>query len=73
MCKMQSRSFLVSADAAIWTGKLDGALRMRGLASGLADLLISATALEMSFGVVTLNWRHFHPVPGLHVMRAVEL
>lgn len=32
------------------------------------DLLIAATALQLGFGIVTGNVRHFEQVPGLTVV-----
>jgi predicted nucleic acid-binding protein len=34
------------------------------------DLLIAATALQLGFGIVTRNVRHFQNVPGLNVVGA---
>jgi predicted nucleic acid-binding protein len=31
------------------------------------DLLIGATALQLSFGVITGNTRHFEQIPGLKI------
>lgn len=59
----------VTAEAAIRAGEMDGALRSRGPIIGFSDLLIGATALELNYGVVTANLRHFHRITGLTVVQ----
>jgi predicted nucleic acid-binding protein len=34
------------------------------------DLLIASTALQLAFGVVTGNIRHFEHIPGLKLVRS---
>lgn len=53
---------------AVRTGLFDGELKARGLAVGLADLIIAIAALHHGDGVMTGNPRHFPMVPGLEVV-----
>ena len=49
-------------------GSIGGSLAARGVTVAFEDLLIAATALQLRFGVVTSNVRHFQVVPGLVVV-----
>ena len=49
-------------------GKIDGEAKNRGITIPFADLLIGSTALELGYGVVTQNARHFRMIPGLIVI-----
>jgi predicted nucleic acid-binding protein len=55
-------------ETALLAGKLDAEQRGRGVVIPYADLLIGATALSLSFSVLTTNVRHFRQVPGLAVV-----
>jgi predicted nucleic acid-binding protein len=46
---------------------MDGLNRSKGVTIGFADLLIAAAALEVGYGVVTANMRHFEMIPSLAV------
>ena len=56
-------------ETALLAGKLDGEQQSRGVIIPFADLLIGATALTLSFSVLTVNPRHFERIPGLSVVR----
>lgn len=55
----------VTVPIAFRAGKLDGSMQAKGIRIALADLLIGATALEIGYGVVTHNARHFQVIPEL--------
>lgn len=55
-------------EAAILAGKLDGEQQNKGVVIPFADLLIGATALTLSYSVLTVNVRHFERIPGLSVV-----
>jgi predicted nucleic acid-binding protein len=55
-------------ETALLAGKLDGEQQSRGVAIPFADLLIGATALALSYSVLTVNVRHFQRIPGLSVV-----
>ncbi len=55
---------------AILAGLLSGQMREKNTNVGLADLLIAATALDLGFGVLTHNVKHFAPIPELRVVAA---
>ncbi|SRR6266404_1273022 len=57
----------VTATMALRAGQLDGQNQARGIKVPLADLLIGVTALELGYGIVTANFRHFQQIPGLSV------
>lgn len=63
----------VTAEVAVRAGALNAHLRRNGTPIGLADVLIAATALELSFGVLTHNTRHFSYVPELRVLDAANV
>lgn len=56
-------------ETAMLAGKLDGEQQSKGVVVPFADLLIGATALALSFSVLTVNVRHFERIPGLSVVR----
>jgi predicted nucleic acid-binding protein len=56
-------------DTALLAGKLDGEQQSRGVTIPFVDLLIGATALEVSYSLLTVNARHFPMIPGLSVMQ----
>ncbi len=58
----------VSIPVALRVGRLDGENAARGARLALADLLIGVTALELGYGVLTANVRHFERIPGLNVI-----
>ncbi len=49
-------------------GSIGGSLAARGVTVAFEDLLIAGTALQLRFGVVTSNVRHFKVIPGLVVV-----
>jgi predicted nucleic acid-binding protein len=55
----------VTVPVAFRAGRLDGRLQAQGMRIALGDLLIGATALELGYGVVTHNVRHFRMIPNL--------
>jgi predicted nucleic acid-binding protein len=55
--------------SAMLAGKLDGEQQSHGVVIPFADLLIGATALSLSFSVLTANVRHFRLIPGLSVVQ----
>lgn len=55
----------VTLPIAFRAGKIDGILQSQGIRIPLGDLLISATALELGYSVVTHNLRHFEKIPEL--------
>ncbi len=56
-------------ETAMLAGKLDGEQQNKGVVIPFADLLIGATALALSYSVLTVNVRHFERIPGLSVVR----
>jgi predicted nucleic acid-binding protein len=58
-----------SKETAMLAGRLDAEQRVRGISIPFADLLIGATALRLSYSVLTANARHFERIPGLSMMR----
>ena len=50
-------------------GKLDGEQQSKGVVIPFTDLLIGATALALSYSVLTVNVRHFERIPGLLLAR----
>lgn len=57
-----------TTETALLAGKLDGELQGRGVVIPFADLLIGATALALSYSVLTVNLRDFGRIPGLAVV-----
>jgi tRNA(fMet)-specific endonuclease VapC len=60
----------ITLDTARLAGRIEADQAARGLTISFEDLLIGATALQLGFGVVTGNVRHFELVPGLKVFQA---
>lgn len=58
----------VTVPIALRTGQIDGENTVKGVRLALADLLIGVTALELGYGVLTGNMRHFERIPGLTVV-----
>jgi len=56
-------------ETALLAGRLDAEQQSRGVVIPFADLLIGATALVLSYSVLTVNDRHFGRIPGLTVMK----
>jgi predicted nucleic acid-binding protein len=56
-------------ETALLAGKLDAEQQNRGVVIPFADLLIGATALALSYSVLTVNVRHFERIPGLLVVK----
>ena len=56
-------------ETALLAGKLDGEQQSRGVVIPFTDLLIGATALSLSYNVLTGNLRHFQQIPGLSVIQ----
>jgi tRNA(fMet)-specific endonuclease VapC len=59
----------VTVETAKLAGRIEGDQAAQGVIIAFEDLLIAATALQLGFGVVTGNVRHFERVPGLQVVR----
>ncbi len=57
---------------AVSAGELNAQIRRGGHTIGILDVLIAATALELGFGVLTHNTRHFNYVPNLRVIDAAS-
>jgi predicted nucleic acid-binding protein len=57
----------VTAAIAFRAGRLDGGPQAAGIRIALGDLLIGAAAVELGYGVVTHNVRHFQTIPNLVV------
>ncbi len=57
----------ISAAIAIRAGEIDGKNKSRGVVVPLVDLLIGVTALELGYGILTKNVRHFRMISGLVV------
>lgn len=60
----------VTAEIAELAGRIEGEQAARGVSIAFEDLLIGATALHLSYAVVTLNLRHFQMIPSLSVVQA---
>ena len=56
-------------ETALLAGKLDAEQRSRGVIVPFADLLIGATALVLSYSVLTVNDRHFGRIPALSIAK----
>jgi len=56
-------------ETALLAGKLDAEQRSLGVIVPFADLLIGATALVLSYSVLTVNDRHFGRIPGLSIVK----
>jgi tRNA(fMet)-specific endonuclease VapC len=60
----------VTVETAKLAGRIEGEQAEQGVSVAFEDLLIAATALQLGFGIVTRNVRHFQNVPGLNVVGA---
>ena len=60
----------VTVGTARLAGQIEGEQAEQGVSIAFEDLLIAATALQLGFGIVTANVRHFQVVPGLRVVAA---
>ncbi len=58
----------VTIEIAKLAGRIEGDQAAKGITIAFEDLLIGATALQLGFGVVTSNFRHFELIPGLRAM-----
>jgi len=58
----------VDIEIAKLAGQIEAEQAARGITIAFQDLLIGATALHLSFDVITLNVRHFQKIPGLTVV-----
>jgi tRNA(fMet)-specific endonuclease VapC len=59
----------VTVETAKLAGRIEGDQAAQGVTIAFEDLLIAATALQLGFGVVTGNVRHFEQIPGLRVVQ----
>ena len=59
----------VTIETARIAGRIEGDLAAQGATTAFEDLLIAAPALQLGFGVVTANVRHFEQIPGLKVVK----
>jgi predicted nucleic acid-binding protein len=55
-------------ETAMLAGRIDGEQQSLGITIPFSDLLIGATALSLSFNILTVNVRHFRLIPGLSVL-----
>lgn len=62
----------VTIETARLAGRIEGEQAARGVTFAFEDLLIGVTALQLGFGVVTGNVRHFDQIPGLKVVYALK-
>jgi tRNA(fMet)-specific endonuclease VapC len=60
----------VTVETAKLAGRIEGEQAERGVSIPFEDLLIAAAALELGFGVVTGNVRHFQQIPGITCIQA---
>jgi predicted nucleic acid-binding protein len=56
-------------ETAMLAGRIDGEQQSLGITIPFSDLLIGATALSLSFNILTVNVRHFRLIPGLSVLQ----
>jgi len=59
----------ITIETARLAGRIEGDQAAHGVTIAFEDLLIAATALQLGFGVVTGNVRHFELIPGLQVVK----
>ena len=59
----------VTVDLARKAGRLDAEMQQKGIRIAFPDLLIGVSALELGYGIVTENLRHFERTPGLTVTK----
>ena len=60
----------VTVETARLAGRIEGDRATQGINIAFEDLLIAATALQLGFGVATVNVRHFQVISGLTVVPA---
>jgi tRNA(fMet)-specific endonuclease VapC len=60
----------VTIETARLAGCIEGEQAAQGVTIAFEDLLIATTALQLGFGVVTGNVRHFEKIPKLTIVRA---
>lgn len=53
-------------------GRIEGQQAARGITLAFEDLAIGVTALELGFGLVSLNVRHFQMIPGLSIISPIN-
>lgn len=58
----------VTLEIARSIGRIEGQQAARGITLAFEDLAIGVTAVELGFGVATLNLRHFQMIPGLKIV-----
>lgn len=58
----------VSMEIAQLAGRIEGEQAALGNVIAFEDLVIGATALQLGFGVGSLNVKHFQRIPGLEVV-----
>ena len=58
----------VTLEIARGIGRIEGQQAAQGISLSFEDLAIGMTALELGFGVATLNLRHFQMIPGLKIV-----
>lgn len=49
-------------------GRLEGELANRGFTMAFEDLAVGVTAMQLGFGVATMNRKHYELIPGLNVV-----
>ena len=49
-------------------GRLEGELANRGFTLAFEDLAVGVTAMQLGFGVATMNRKHYELIPGLNVV-----
>jgi tRNA(fMet)-specific endonuclease VapC len=59
----------VTVEIAELAGRIEGEQAARGVSITFEDLLIGATALQLSYAIATLNVRDFQKIPGLSVIQ----
>jgi len=58
----------ITLEIARHVGRLEGELADRGFTMAFEDLAVGITALQLGFGVATMNRRHYELIPGLNVV-----
>jgi len=59
----------ITIEIARIAGRIEGGQAAQGVNIAFEDLLIAATALQLGFGVITGNVRHFEKIPNLAIMK----
>lgn len=49
-------------------GRLEGELANRGFTMAFEDLAVGVTAMQLGFGVATMNRKHYELIPGLNIV-----